>query len=175
MAQMFSRPYIFSHDVVKRGPARGDTKAFNDSERPAMTIDAIVANMDSVWTGMEPATKHAQGAALRRFLQSARDDGYPLLLMSELNAASLNDAISETLGDDGITYFSAILSSRACGTRYAVALHTLATPAHRVVAVGADERGLEEARSSGITQYVPLSDALRRGSAPFAQTFSSDR
>jgi hypothetical protein len=48
-----------------------------------------------------------------------------------------------------------------------VALHTLATPAHRVVAVGADERGLEEARSSGITRCVPLSDALRSGSAPF--------
>jgi len=144
-----------------------------------MTIDAIVANMDPVWTSTgddaKPAAKHAQSAALKRFLQSARDDGYPLLLMSELNAASLNNAIGETLGDDGITYFSAILSSSACGTRYAVALHTLATPANRVVAVGVDERGLEEARSSGITRCVPLSDALRRGSAPFSHAFSSDR
>jgi len=144
-----------------------------------MTIDAIVANMDPVWTSTgddaKPAAKHAQSAALKRFLQSARDHGYPLLLMSELNAASLNNAIGETLGDDGITYFSAILSSSACGTRYAVALHTLATPAHRVVAVGADERELEEARSSGITRCMPLSDALRRGSAPFSHAFSSDR
>jgi hypothetical protein len=87
--------------------------------------------------------------------------------MSELNAASLNDAISETLGDDGIAYFSSILSSSESGSRYAVALHTLETPAHRVVAVSADERGLEEARSSGITQCLPLSNALRTGSAQF--------
>jgi hypothetical protein len=144
-----------------------------------MAIDAIAANMDPVWTSTgedtKPAAKYEQSAALRRFLEGVRDDGYPLLLMSELNAASLNNAISETLGDDGITYFSAILSSSACGTRYAVALHTLATPAHRVAAVGVDERGLEEARSSGITRCVPLSDALRRGSAPFSHAFSSDR
>jgi len=132
-----------------------------------MAIDAIVANMDPVWTCTGEEAKPAAKHELKRFLQGVRDDGYPLLLMSELNAASLNHAIGETLGDDGITYFSAILSSSACGTRYAVALHTLATPAHRVVAVGADERGLEEARSSGITRCVPLSDALRRGSAPF--------
>ena len=143
-----------------------------------MAIDAIVANMDSVWTDAgadtQPAVKHEQNTALKRFLQNVRDDGYPLLLMSELSAASLNDAISETLGDDGITYFSAILSSSACGSRYAVALHTLATPAHRVVAVGADESGLEEARSSGITQCMPLSDALRNGSAQFDLAYSSD-
>jgi hypothetical protein len=144
-----------------------------------MAINAIVANMDTVWaaTGKGPRQEvtRDERAALKRFLESVRDDGYPLLLMSELNAASLNNAISETLGDDGITYFSAILSSSACGTRYAVALHTLATPAHRVAAVGVDERGLEEARSSGITRCVPLSDALRRGSAPFSHAFSSDR
>ncbi|SAK87147.1 hypothetical protein AWB79_06162 [Caballeronia hypogeia] len=143
-----------------------------------MAIDAIVADMDTVWTrtgGQEkPAAKHAQDTALRRFLESVRDDGYPLLLVSELNAASLNDAISETLGEDGITYFSSILSESESGSRYAVALHTLATPAHRVVALGADQRGLEEARSSGITQCVPLSDALRRGAAQFDHAYSSD-
>ncbi|KAK44010.1 hypothetical protein BG58_28145 [Caballeronia jiangsuensis] len=136
-----------------------------------MAIDAIVANMDPVWTSTvedtKPAVRYEQSAALKRFLQSVRDDGYPLLLMSELNAETLNDAISETLGDDGITYFSSILSSSACISRYEVALHTLATPAHRVVAVGVDEREMEEARNSGITQCVPLSDALRRGDARF--------
>lgn len=144
-----------------------------------MAIDAIVANMDPVWTSSgedtKPAAKYEQSAALKRFLQSVRDDGYPLLLMSELNAASLNNAIVETLGDDGIMYFSAILSSSACVARYAVALHTLAMPAHRVVALGADERGLDEARRSGITRCVPLSVALHRGSAPFSHDFSSDR
>lgn len=143
-----------------------------------MAIDAIVANMDTVWTGnsenAKPAAKYEQSAALKRFLENARDDGYPLLLVSELNAASLNDAISETLGEDGITYFSSILSSSESGSRYDVALHTLATPAHRVVAVGADERGLAEARSSGITQCVPLSDALKSGSAQFEHAYSSD-
>lgn len=143
-----------------------------------MAIDAIVANMDTVWTSIEedakPAAKCEQNAALKRFLESVRDDGYPLLLVSELNAASLNDAISETLGDDGITYFSSILSSSESGSRYAVALHTLATPAHRVVAVGVDERGLAEARSSGITQCVPLSAALKSGSAQFDLAYSSD-
>ena len=141
-----------------------------------MAIDAIVANMDTVWTRAGDDRKRAaineQSAALKRFVESVRDDGYPLLLMSELNAATLNDAISETLGEDGITYFSSILSSSECGSRYEVALHTLAAPAHRVVAVGADERGREEARSSGITHCVALSDALRRGSAQFV---SSDR
>jgi hypothetical protein len=144
-----------------------------------MAIEAIVANMDPVWTASgadaQPAAKRTQSAALKRFLQNVRDDGYPLLLVSDLNAASLNDAITENLGDEGITYFSSILSSGACESRYAVALHTLATPAHRVVAVGAEERGFEEARSSGITQCVALSDALRHGSAPFGRAHSSDR
>jgi hypothetical protein len=134
-----------------------------------MAIDAIVMNMDSVWTSTGSDTKPEAtcelSAALKRFLQGTRDDGYPLLLMSELKADVLNDAISQTLGEDGIAYFSSILSSSIRGSRYAVALHTLATPAHRVVAVGADEGGLEEARHWGITQCMPLSDALRSGSA----------
>ncbi|CAG9269610.1 hypothetical protein [Paraburkholderia caribensis] len=143
-----------------------------------MAIDAIVANMDTVWTNIDENAKSAakceQNAALKRFLESVRDDGYPLLLVSELNAASLNDAISEMLGDDGITYFSSILSSSESGSRYAMALHTLATPAHRIVAVDADERGLAEARSSGITQCVPLNDALKSGPAQFNLVHSSD-
>jgi len=143
-----------------------------------MAIDAIVANMDTVWTrtseDTKAAAKYEQSVALKRFLESVRDDGYPVLLVSELNAASLNDAISETLGEDGITYFSSILSSSESGSRYELALHTLETPAHRVVAVGVDERGQEEARSSGITQCMPLSDALRSGAAQFDLAYSSD-
>ncbi|KAA0997512.1 hypothetical protein FVF58_48920 [Paraburkholderia panacisoli] len=134
-----------------------------------MAIDAIVVNMDSVWTNTGRAAQSAAtgelSAALKRFLQCMRDDGYPMLLMSELTAEILNDAISETLGENGIEYFSSILSSSARGSRYAVALHTLATPAHRVVAVEPDEVGLEEARTSGVVQCMPLSDALRSGSA----------
>jgi len=39
-------------------------------------------------------------------------------LVSELNAASLNNAISDALGDDGaIMYFSSILSSSTCDLR----------------------------------------------------------
>ncbi|SAL77926.1 hypothetical protein AWB74_05258 [Caballeronia arvi] len=143
-----------------------------------MAIDAIVANMDSVWTASGKDTKRAtqrtNGAALKRFLQTLRDDGYPLLLVSDLDAARLNDAITDKLGDEGITYFSSILSSGARASRYAVALHTLATPAHRVVAVSAEEHGFEEARSSGITQCVALSDALRHTSAPFSRAYSYD-
>jgi hypothetical protein len=93
-----------------------------------MAIDAIVANMDTLWVNTEEAKQTAkigQHAALKRFLESVRDDGYPLPLVSELNAASLNNAISDTLGDDGIMYFSSIVSSSACDSRYAVALHTL--------------------------------------------------
>jgi hypothetical protein len=143
-----------------------------------MTIDAIVADMDLMWTGIgkdpRAAAKREQGAALKRLLQRIREDGYQLLLLSELDAGKLNDAICETLGEDGITYFSSILSSSECGSRYAVALHTLATPAHRVVAVGGDERGLEEARRSGISHCLPLRDALRDESAPFTRGYSSD-
>lgn len=134
-----------------------------------MAIDAIVVNMDSVWTNTgrdaQPAAAGELSAALKRFLQGMRDDGYPMLLMSELTAETLNDAISETLGEDAIEYFASILSSSARGSRYTVALHTLATPAHRVVAVDTDEVGLEEARTSGVIQCMPLSDALRSGSA----------
>jgi hypothetical protein len=126
-----------------------------------MAIEAIVANMDPVWN----ARSANSNAALKRFLQSVRDDGYPLLLVSDLSAASLNDAITEQLGDEGISYFSSILASASSESRYATALHTLATPAHRVVAVGAEEHGFEEARGSGITQCVALNDALRHGHA----------
>lgn len=38
-------------------------------------------------------------------------------LVSELNAASLNNAISDALGDGGIMYFSSILSSSTCDLR----------------------------------------------------------
>jgi hypothetical protein len=140
-----------------------------------MAIEAIVANMDAVWTGSGTNTQTVAKHALKRFLQSVQDDGYPLLLVSDLNAASLNDAIADTLGDEGITYFSSILSSSAYTSRYAVALHTLATPADRVVALSAEEHGFEEARNSGITQCVALSDALRHGSAPFGRACLSDQ
>jgi hypothetical protein len=40
--------------------------------------------------------------------------------------------------------------------------------------VGVDEREMEEARSSGITQCVPLSDALRRGDARFGPSDSNE-
>jgi hypothetical protein len=143
-----------------------------------MAIDAIVANMDSVWTAGGRDTKqsaHVHDASLKRFLQTMRDDGYPLALVSDLDAARLNDAIADKLGDEGVTYFSSILSSGASESRYAMALHTLATPAHRVVAVSAGEGGFEEARSSGITQCVALRDALRHASAPFSRAHSYDR
>lgn len=143
-----------------------------------MAIEAIIANMDIMWTSTDrdgtPVAKYEQGVALKHFLQDVRDEGYPLLLVSELNAASLNDAINETLGEDGVTYFSSILSSSASGSRYAVALHTLETPAHRVVAVGTDRHELEDARSLGITQCIPLIDALRGGATRFGRAFSSE-
>jgi hypothetical protein len=140
-----------------------------------MTIEAIVANMDAVWTESDASAQHVAKHALKRFLQSVHDDGYPLLLVSDLNAASLNDAIVDKLGDEGITYFSSILSSSAHASRYAVALHTLETPADRVAAVSAEEHGFDEARNSGITQCVALSDALRHGRAPFSLASSSDQ
>jgi hypothetical protein len=136
-----------------------------------MAIEAIVANMDPVWNARSANTN----AALKRFLQNARDDGYPLLLVSDLNAARLNAAITEQLGHEGISYFSSILASSETESRYAVALHTLATPADRVVAVSAEERGFEEARSSGITQCMALKDALQQEAALFGSTCSSDQ
>jgi hypothetical protein len=71
-------------------------------------------------------------------------------------------------------YFSSIVSSSACDSRYAVVLHTLGTSAHRILAVGADERVLEEARNSGITQCLALSDALHRGWKPFSLASAPD-
>jgi hypothetical protein len=84
--------------------------------------------------------------------------------MSDLNAEHLNQAVSEALGEDGITRFSAILSSQRDQDRYAVALHTLETPAHRVMALGSSEQDLQEARASGITRCVHVSEALRHAS-----------
>ncbi|MFT0172646.1 hypothetical protein ACLKMY_27190 [Paraburkholderia mimosarum] len=80
-----------------------------------MAIDAIVANMDQVWSATgdghnrEAGTK--QRCALTYLLQRCKEGGYRLLLMSDLNAEQLNSAISSALRHDGVTYFSAILSS----------------------------------------------------------------
>ena len=133
-----------------------------------MAIDAIVANMDHVWSAQaaprDPAQLNEQGDALKRLLQRIRDDGYPLLLVSDMNAESLNSAISNTLGEDGITWFSAILASQSCSDRYALAVHTLETSPHRLMALGSSEHDLEEARAFGITHCVDLNDALLHAS-----------
>ncbi|WP_434667035.1 hypothetical protein P5W99_38100 [Paraburkholderia sp. A3BS-1L] len=129
-----------------------------------MAIDAIVANMDHVWSaihdGQDSETTNEQRTAIKHLLQRFRDDGYPLLLMSEMDAGHLNSAISSTLGQDGVMYFSAILSSKPGAERYAVALHTLETPPYRVMALSSSERELQEARSFGIARCLYLEDAL---------------
>jgi len=129
-----------------------------------MAIDAILANMDNVWSaiddGQDTEASHEQCRALKQLLQRLRDDGYPLLLMSDLSAEYLNGAIGSALGQDGLTYFSAILSSQAFADRYAVALRTLETAPHRVIALGSSEREFQEARTFGIARCVHLNDAL---------------
>jgi hypothetical protein len=129
-----------------------------------MAIDAIVASMDHVWSAMDDGQDREAGceqrSALKHLLQRLKDDGYPLLLMSDLNAEHLNSAISSALGEDGVTYFSAILSSPAETDRYAVALRTLETSPHRVLALGSSDHELHEARTFGIDRCVRLSDAL---------------
>ncbi|HXZ07126.1 MAG TPA: hypothetical protein VEI25_03625 [Paraburkholderia sp.] len=133
-----------------------------------MAIDAIVANMDQVWStlaaGQDPAQRNEQGDALKRLLQRIRDDGYPLLLLSDMNAENLNSVISDALGEDGITWFSAILASQPHSDRYAVAVHTLETPPHRVMALGSSEHELAEARTFGIGHCVHLNEALLHAS-----------
>jgi hypothetical protein len=133
-----------------------------------MAIDAIVANMDHVWSAFNDRQnsedRNKQGDALKRLLQRIQDDGYPLLLMSDLNAENLNSAISAALGQDGITWFSAILSSQSRTDRFAVAVHTLGTSPHRVMALGSSEHELEEARTFGIAHCAHLSEALRHAS-----------
>jgi hypothetical protein len=132
-----------------------------------MAIDAIVANMDQVWSAMDdeqaPEARSEQRSALKHLLQRFRDGGYPLLLLSDLNAEYLNSAIGSALGRDGVMYFSAILSSQAVMDRYAVALHTLETLPHRVMALVSSEHELEEARNFGISRCVHLDDALSHG------------
>ncbi|MFL9935236.1 hypothetical protein P0D88_40425 [Paraburkholderia sp. RL18-103-BIB-C] len=133
-----------------------------------MAIDAIVANMDHVWSAFDDRhdseDRSKQGDALKRLLQRIQDDGYPLLLMSDLNAETLNSAINAALGQDGITWFSAILSSQSRTDRLAVAVHTLETSPHRVMALGSSEHDLEEARAFGIAHCVHLKEALRHAS-----------
>ncbi|WP_321936345.1 hypothetical protein [Paraburkholderia sp. J8-2] len=128
-----------------------------------MSIDAILANMDHVWLEIEDDLDNAAGRAkqraLRQLLQCIRDEGYPLLLLSNLSAEHLNSAIGSALGENGLTYFSAILSSELVD-RYAVALYTLQTAPDRVIAVGSTELELQEARSFGIARCVHLDDAL---------------
>lgn len=134
-----------------------------------MTFDAIVADMDIVWEKREDARSAAEperSSALKRLLEGARADGYPVMLVSELNAERLNAAITEMLGEDGVNYFTSILASRELVKRYSIALHTLSTPAHRVVALADDERQMNAARASGITHCVALTEALKRGFIP---------
>jgi hypothetical protein len=130
-----------------------------------MAIDAIVANMDSVWAGnhetLSGQPTRSCDLALERFLKTVKDRGYALFLMSSLESADLNRAINAKLGDDGANYFSSILPSKASpSVRYAVALHTLGTQADRIIAVGASSKEREEARDSGITQWVNIEDAI---------------
>lgn len=129
-----------------------------------MAIDAIVANMDHLWSAIDDGEDREAGceqrSALKYLLQRFRDDGYPLLLMSNLNAGRLNSAINSALGQDGVTYFSAILSSPARTNRYALALHTLEASPHRVIALGSSDHELQEARTFGIDRCVHLNDAL---------------
>jgi hypothetical protein len=129
-----------------------------------MAIDAVVANMDHVWSaidgGQHREPGYEQRGELKHLLQRFKDEGYPLLLMSNLNAEHLNSAISSALGQDGVTYFAAILSSPAGADRYAVALHTLETSPHRVIALGSSDHELQEARTFGIDRCVHLNDAL---------------
>lgn len=133
-----------------------------------MAIDAIVANMDHVWSALadrrDPVVRSEQGDALKRLLQRIKDDGYPLLLMSDMNAENLNSVISDALGEDGVTWFSAILASEPRSNRFAVAVHTLETSPHRVMALGSTEHDLEEARTFGIAHCVHLNEALRHAS-----------
>ncbi|RZF23881.1 hypothetical protein EVC45_41855 [Paraburkholderia sp. UYCP14C] len=133
-----------------------------------MAIDAIVANMDHAWSALaaprDPAERNEQGDAIKGLLQRIRDDGYPLLLVSDMNAESLNSVISDALGEDGITWFSAILASQPCSDRYAIAVHTLETSPHRVMALGSSEHELAEARAFGIAHCVHLNDALLHAS-----------
>ncbi|MEM5439428.1 hypothetical protein [Paraburkholderia diazotrophica] len=129
-----------------------------------MAIDAIVANMDDVWSTMDDSPDSEAGreqrTALKQLLQRIRDDGYPLLLMSNLSAEYLNRAIGSALGQDGVTYFSAILSSQEFTDRYAIALHTLETAPHRVIALGSSGKELQEARTFGIARWIHLNEAL---------------
>lgn len=129
-----------------------------------MAIDAIVANMDHVWSTFEDTQntedRSERGDALKRLLQRIQEEGYPLLLMSDLKAENLNSAINAALGRDGTNWFSAILSSQSRTDRFAVALHTLETLPHRVMALGSSEDELEEARMFGIAHCVQLSEAL---------------
>jgi FMN phosphatase YigB (HAD superfamily) len=131
-----------------------------------MAIDAVLANMDDVWStkddDQDSEGGYERSVALKQLLQRLRDDGYPLLLISDLSAEYLNSAIGSTLGQDGVTYFSAILSSQNSSDRYAVALHTLETAPHRVIALGSSEREFQEARTFGIARCVHLNDALRQ-------------
>lgn len=127
-----------------------------------MVIDAIVANIDGVWDRyIQSAEVCDEGEVLKRLLQGIKDEGYSLLLLSKLDAASLNVAISAALGPEGLSYFNAILSSRSEGDRYTVAMHTLATSPHRVMVLGTSESELQDARDFGIACCVRLSDALR--------------
>jgi hypothetical protein len=141
-----------------------------------MTIDAIVANMDHVWSNVDDnvvSTDASEcGDALKRFLQGIKDDGYPILLVSNLSAATLNDAINATLGRDGIAYFSAILSAQSLNDRYALALHTLETGAHRVMAVASSESELQEARAFGFASCIHINDAMRRPPASPCSDFN---
>jgi hypothetical protein len=63
--------------------------------------------------------------------------------MSNFDAASLNSAITETSGDDGITHSSAILPPDKYRDRFAVAL---SMSAHRAVVV---ERMASDGRMRG--------------------------
>lgn len=134
-----------------------------------MAIDAIVANMDHIWSAFDgkqdSEESSKQSDSLKRLLQRIQDDGYPLLLMSDLDAENLNRAISAALGRDGLMFFSAVLSSQSRTNRFAVAVRTLDTSPHRVMALGGTERELEEARTFGIAHCVHLKEALRQASA----------
>jgi phosphoglycolate phosphatase-like HAD superfamily hydrolase len=133
-----------------------------------MAIDAIVANMDHVWLAFNDAqdddNSERQSDDLKRLLQRIRNDGYPLLLMSDLSAENLYSAINAALGQDGVTWFSAILASRSHTDRFAVAVRTLETSPHRVMALGGSEHELEEARTFGIAHCVHFTEALRHAS-----------
>jgi hypothetical protein len=171
MAQILRPTYIFSHHLVKQiviAPCGApDAARIHVTWRHQMAIDAIVANMDQVWSAYEDDAdkRRERYSALKQLVQRIHDDGYPLLLVSDLDAANLNSAISAALGEDGITYFSSILASQPRTDRYALALHTLETPAHRVMALGSSEQALQEARSFGIARCLHLNDVLHETSA----------